>query len=69
MRDNYALHNFRVYYAKEGTISRTYLMTKRQALSLFEVHSDEAFLVTKEKGWWRRPLRFKSLSALLIQRP
>ncbi len=68
MRDSYALHNFRVYYAKEGTISRTYLMNKRQALSLFEVHSD-AFLVTKELGWWQRPLRFRSLPAFLIQRP
>jgi len=62
-------NDFRVYYAKEGTISRTYLMKKSHALSLFEVHSDEAFLVTKETGWWQRPLRFRPLPALLIQRP
>ncbi len=62
-------NNFRVYYAKEGTISRTYLMRRSYALALYEVHSDEAFLVTKELGWWQRPLRFRSLPSLLIQRP
>lgn len=61
--------NFRVYYAKDGRISRTYLMRKSLALSLYEVHFDTAFLLTKELGWWQRPLRFRSLPAFLVQRP
>ncbi|KKK57913.1 hypothetical protein LCGC14_3049710 [marine sediment metagenome] len=59
---------FRVYYVRDERVNRSHLLEKRQALALFRVHSD-AFLVTKEAGWWRRVLRWRLLSVPVTKNP
>ncbi|KKN19806.1 hypothetical protein LCGC14_0941900 [marine sediment metagenome] len=49
---------YRVYYSKDGCVHRSISLIKSQALARFEVFQD-AFMVTKEKGWFRRILRLR----------
>jgi hypothetical protein len=52
------LWQHRVYYSKDGCVYRSTTLTKRDALARFNVFRD-AFLVTKEIGWFKRILRVR----------
>ena len=51
-------YNFRIYYSKDTGIKRSLLLVKADALARFEVFED-AFMVTKEVGWFKRILRLR----------
>ncbi len=59
---------YRVYYSVEGHLVRSKMVDKKRALALFMVHND-AFLVTKEIGWWQRVVRFSARGVPLTQYP
>lgn len=52
------LWQYRVYYSKDDLVHRSTTLTKRDALARFDVFRD-AFMVTKEKGWFKRILRLR----------